>query len=752
MIKKKNKIKKILLILSILIVFLFLAILGIIMLFYNKYDLDINKLTSLNNGIRVYSASGSDTTLYNTNRSIVEIETLPEYVKNAFIDTEDKRFYSHNGYDIKRIAKSSFVNLTTKSKSQGASTISQQLIKNALLSNEKTYSRKIKEIVLSIKMEKEFSKDEILEMYLNTIYFGSNAYGIENASKIYFNKSAKDLSLNEACCLAGLIKAPGHYSPKTNYENSIERKNLVAKNMFDNNNISKQEYKTVINSNIMVAETKETDNSYEEEAIFEACRLLNLNERDLINKNYQIITFKQDDLQKKVVEINNNVVQNAEINTNSSLDSLSVVANNNGKVLAYYSNSNYNLHNLKRQPASTLKPLAVYLPCFELNILSPASLILDEKINYNGFSPNNADKTFHGYVSCRTALSNSLNIPAVKALDYLGVKKAKETLTNLGINITQSDLNLSLALGSVKYGVNLLDLLSAYMAIANLGQYTNLCFVDKILDQYGKIIYSHEEYLTQIADDASCYLITDILKDSAKTGTAKRLNSLNLPIASKTGTACSEHGNTDLFNLAYTTEHTMLTWIADIDKNILSSSLLSSSQPTDINKEICSYLYSENKPSDFILPKTIENSAYDLVEYEKNHILVKPNHSIERYIAYDYFKIDNLPKQNDCQDKLDFIVSLDKSGAVISFDAKKHNSYIVMKHTKDGCKTLDTIYGQNGKVLIKDNDIFRLDNIEYYIADSNNEIISDIKKIRPKDFLINMLNNEILSSKKKWLV
>ena len=182
--KQNKKIKKILLTISILIAVLFLSIFLLITYFYNKYDLDVDTLTSVNNGVVIYSSTGKESTLYNTNRSIVKLDSLPDYVPKAFIDVEDKHFYSHNGYDLKRIIKAGLVNITTRSKSQGASTISQQLIKNALLSNEKTYQRKLEEIVLSVKMEKEFSKDEILAMYLNTIYFGANAYGIENASRI----------------------------------------------------------------------------------------------------------------------------------------------------------------------------------------------------------------------------------------------------------------------------------------------------------------------------------------------------------------------------------------------------------------------------------------------------------------------------------------------------------------------------------------------------------------------------------------
>jgi len=752
MTNKKHKFKRFLIILCCLISFLFFAIFVTVSILFAKFDLDKEKLTSLNNGIKVYSSSGLETTLYNTNRSIVEIETLPNYVKNAFIDIEDKRFYSHNGYDVKRIIKSSFVNIMSKSKSQGASTISQQLVKNALLSNEKTYSRKIKEIVLATKMEKEFNKDEILEMYLNTIYFGSNAYGIENASKVYFNKSAKELTLNEACCLAGLIKAPGQYSPKTNYNNCIERKNLVAKNMLNSGNITQNEYEYVCSLGIELTNFKENDNSYEKESIFEACRLLNISERELINKNYQIITFKNDALQNEVIKSNNQIVEQAQINTNSTLDSLSVVSNNDGHVLAYYSNSNYNLHNLTRQPASTLKPLAVYLPCFKHNILSPASQILDEEINYNGFSPKNADKTFHGYVSCRESLSHSYNIPAVKALDYLGVKKSKETLESLGINITNSDLNLSLALGAVKNGVKLMDLLAGYLVLANQGYYTNLCFVNKILDENGKEIYSHDNFKTKVISAEDCFLVNDILKDCAKKGTAKRLETLNMPIASKTGTASNNNGNTDLFNIAYSSQHSMLTWIADIDKTNLPSNLLSSSQPTDINKLICNYLYSNNPPPDFIVPENIIRTSYDTVELEDNHILVKPNHQIERYMAYDYFKLDNLPQEYLNDDNLEFFVDVDKSGAIINLKTKKTNIYNINKRTKNSNNVLKTFNEQNGTQQLKDNNIFTYNEIEYYITNENGDIISEIITIKPKDYLINLFNNEMLSSKKKWLV
>ena len=748
----KRNLKRFLLINSI-IVLIVVTCLGIgFFILYKKYDLNTAKLTSLNNGIAVYSSIGQETTLYNTNRSIIKLESLPDYVINAFIDVEDKRFYEHNGYDLKRIIKAGFVNLTTKSKSQGASTISQQLIKNALLSNEKTYSRKIQEIILSIKVEKQFEKKEILEMYLNTIYFGSNAYGIENASKIYFNKSAKDLTLNEACCLAGLIKSPAYYSPRTNYDNAIKRRNLVAALLLENSHISQEEYNNVLKEDLNLSNKNNFDHSYEEEAIFEACKLLNISERELINKNYQIITFKDDSIQKDVIQANNDIIIKNETSLNTDLDSISIVVNNDNQVIAYYVNSNYNLHNMKRQPASILKPLAVYLPAISHNILSPASPILDESINYKGFAPQNADQSFHGYVTAKQALSDSLNIPSVKILDCLGLKKSKDMLANLGINIEKADLNLTLALGAVKNGVSLFDVVSAYSTIANQGYYSPITFVNKILDENGNIIYSHDDYKEKVVDSESCFLLTDMLKQTSLTGTAKRFESLNLPIASKTGTANNGKNNTDIYNVAYSTEHTMLTWIANIKDNVLPQEMLSSSQPTDINKRIIQHLY-PNSVKDFEIPDLVENLPYDLIEFEVNHRLVKPSHTNERYIAYDYFKKDNIPIEiENIIDKVDINLNVEKNGVFISFTTKRNVEYKLYKEINDKKILIASIKDKTDLFEILDNDVFQFEAIKYYIENENNQKISEIYTVRPKDYLVNLLNNQILSGKNKWYI
>lgn len=748
--KKHKFFKRFLICFSVAFLIMFGSAFTYFVVLYNHYDLDINKLTSVNNGIKVYSASGKDNTLYNSNRSIVDIDSLPQYVLNAFVDVEDKRFYSHKGFDLKRIAKAGLVNLTSKSKSQGASTISQQLIKNALLSNEKTYKRKLKEIVLAIKLEKQFSKQQILEMYLNTIYFGQNAYGIENASRVYFGKSAKNLTLNEACCLAGIIKSPAKYSPINNYNNAVNRKNLVAKFMLAQNSITQQEYTQIVDCGLNIATEQETDFSYEREAIYEACTLLNITERELINADYEIVTNKQDDLQKQLVEANKQVISAAKTSTGQNLDSVSIVASNDGKVLAYFVGSKYNLHNMRRQPASILKPLAVYLPCIKHNILSPATQILDEPINYNGFSPKNADGKYMGFVSVRDALAQSLNIPAVKALDYVGLEKSISLLADLGINLSKIDHNLSLALGATADGVKLNQIVSAYTTIANMGEYRPVCFVSKILNKQGKIVYSAQDYCEKVVDDASCFLLTDCLKQTSKTGTARRFADLDFDVAAKTGTAFDGTYNTDLYNVAYTTKHTVLTWIANIKDNKLDNNLHSSCQPTEINKMILQNLYKTHRPCNFITPNGIEKFAYDLEEYQTNHTIVAPQTDKERFVAYDYFKAEMKPKQMQNSVDNNFIVDLNKSGCYIYFDAKKFNDYTIVKTLQNKSTELAKISEKSGSVELKDSDIFKYDEITYSLL--CNDTLAATTTIRPKDYLLGLIESQMLNGKSKWFV
>lgn len=744
--KHWKKINRLFIKLCIFICIIFCGALCGFTILYNSYNLDLSKLTAKNNGIYVYAKDKKSETLYNSNRGIIEIDKLPNYVINAFVDVEDKRFFEHNGYDLKRIVKSTIVNLQTKSKSQGASTISQQLIKNSLLSNEKTYTRKLKEVILSMKMEKKFSKMEILEMYLNTIYFGSNAYGIENASQIYFGKSASDLTIAESCTLAGIIRSPKLYSPIINKENAKKRRNLVAKIMLNANHLSNEEYQEVLNTEITTKKQENSNQDYIREAILEACSLLSISERELINSQYSIETYEDINAQKLVNTSNFNTIKQYEDDLNTNVDSVSMLMDNAGHIIAYIENSDYDLHNMKRQLASTIKPFAVYLPCIKHNMLTSKTHILDEEIDYSNFKPKNADGKFHGYVTAEYALSHSLNIPSVKLLDSIGLKEAKKTLDDFGLNVSRDDMNLTLALGATKNGETLRNLCHAYSILSNQGIDKGATFVKAIYDKSGNTVYKNEDYSETVESADNCFLLTDMLKETAKTGTARRLNDLNLPIAAKTGTASTTNGCTDVYSIAYTTEHTLLTWAGNISNTYLNSTIKSSTLPTDVNKTVLEKLYA-NSPDDFIVPESIVKLPYDRSILENEHIIVSPTREHERYNDYAYFK-SSLPPQKYVNDNLNLSVEVDKSGATITF-----SPLINAKLIKITDKDYILIENTNEKVIGEyiDNDIFRFDEITYYI-ETNAGITGEKVKIRPKDYLATLLEKEILSNKRKWYV
>ena len=754
----KNVVKKVFIVIFLSIALLILSAMLFLGVSYTNAKLNIDKLTTVNSGIKLYPSNylkEQENYSYNLDRKIIDTKDLNDYTINAFIDIEDKRFYSHNGYDLKRIAKSALVNLKEKNKSQGASTITQQLVKNTLLSNEKTYERKVKEIMLAIKIEKEFTKDEIMNMYLNTIYFGSNAYGIENASQIYFNKSAKELTLNESAILAGLIKSPKKYSPKLNPENCFDRKNLVLKQMLENNHITKQEYDENINKNVECSSYFNSyDNSYYQQAIIEACKLLNITEKDLIRNNYQIITFLDTDLHNKIKTIYEQL--------NFECDKLTIVANNNGEILTYIGNSMYDLSEMKRSPASTIKPFAVYLPLFEHNMMYSITPVLDEEIDFDGYSPKNYNNKYSGWISAKNALANSLNIPVVKLLNVLSVEKSVDFLTNLGINIDENDHNLSLALGGLTKGISPKNLLELYTILQNNGTKTNLRFVDKILDENGHIVYDNTTVQNKVCDAENAYLVTDMLMEATKSGTAKQMSNLEYQVASKTGTNSVNGNIIDLYNISYTSDISVLSWLGDATNKGINN-LSSSFEATNLNKKILQSVYINKKPANFIKPERVVEKEIDLLEYNLNHrVVLATDITPERYRKKELFNVNHMPVSDNSiyqSPNLDFEVNLTNSGANIKLNTSEVFYYEIVK-IADGTKTTLPV---NSYVIcneVIDEKVFCYDKINYQVKAThkytNESYESKIIEVYPKEYLLSTIKNQEiiydLSGKKRWYV
>ncbi|MEG1609449.1 MAG: transglycosylase domain-containing protein, partial [Clostridia bacterium] len=269
----------------------------------NNIKLDKNKLLLSRNNVVVKDCVGdniSNDLMFNT----IEMSNLNDYTKQAFIVLEDKRFYSHNGIDTTRMVGAMLANLKSNSIAQGGSTITQQLIKNTHLTNEKTMRRKFNEIGLSLQIERQYNKNDILSMYLNTIYFGEGAYGINNAAKTYFNKTADNLSIEESATLVAIIKAPTYYNPTVNIAKCKERRNIVLKLMRDSDVINQQQYEDAIDKDIVVkiSERTKDNSSYVNSAIIEASKALGMSQLEILNQKYIISTYLDSDTQKKLIE------------------------------------------------------------------------------------------------------------------------------------------------------------------------------------------------------------------------------------------------------------------------------------------------------------------------------------------------------------------------------------------------------------------------------------------------------------------
>ncbi len=707
--KKLKKVSKIIFIsLSIIFAVTILSCVGYY--FAITYGVSLNKEkiedAKTNNSLIIFDKNKNKITP--SSEAYIEINNLSADTKNAFISAEDKRFYNHNGIDYIRVAGALVSNIKSKNFSEGASTISQQLIKNTLLSSEKTISRKLKEFKLARALEKEYSKDEILEMYLNNIYFGNGAYGIENAAIHYFGKSASKLTLSESALFAGTINAPSYYDIQNNFEKALERRNLILTLMFDNGKISEEKMNQAKSEEIVLNITKTTNNNYiYNEILEEASKILNKTENELKNSDIEI----QTDTDLSLTEtINNNIKSNyPEIN---SYNCATMIIDNNSNLITSVTGNKKTL-NSKKQPGSTIKPILIYAPAFEKNIVSPATKLLDEEININGYQPQNADGKNHGFVSVREALKNSYNIPAVKLLNEVGIIDAQEFAKKLNIEFDNSDNNLAIALGGFTNGLSLKQLADAYSSFANNGEFSESSYISQITKN-NKVLYKKNNTKTKVMNSSTAYLITDILKDCSKTGTAKRLKDFSFDVASKTGTVgkSNSNKNTDAFCISYTTNHTIITYIGD--KN-LPSSINGSTYPTLINKSILSNLYKSEKPKNFTKPNTVTTKNIDLIDY-KNNIVSETNNT--EISLEEIFSNTFLPKPTDRTPNLNLeVFNFENRKPILSFFTSKNYTYNIIRKEKNKEEIISSLNTDEISKITKFEDISAKNNeiYEYFV-------------------------------------
>lgn len=613
----------------LIFIFLSLAIVGIGFLTYlflsvSNVKLDNDKLINLNRSITYFDRYGKEISEITNEIEVTEISKINDYTKNAFIAIEDKRFYSHNGVDFKRLIGSFVTNLFSLSFKEGASTISQQLIKNTHLTSEKTLKRKIAEIKLAMELEKKYSKEEILEKYLNTIYFGNNCYGITSASKFYFDKAPENLSLNESAILASIIKAPSIYTP-INSTKTFERKNLVLKEMKDQGYISNLEYSE--NVKIYPNQINKNVNNIKKKFDFlymakkEVSNFTKSN--SFIKNNLNVYTTLDNNLQK--------ILEEKIDNLDCKYDVSAILMNSNGEILSYYSTCG----DIKRQIGSIIKPLLVYAPAIERNVITPYSTLCDEKTDFNGYSPSNYNDKYYGNVTVKYSLAKSLNTCAVKILNSNGIDNSIKYLQKMGIKVNENDKTFALALGSTSDGEKLSNIVSAYGTFLNDGYFVKAHTIKKVSTKNSILTINNIEKNKVFSSDTT-FLINDMLKFTVTDGTAKKLNYLNYNLCSKTGTVGTQNGNTDAYNISYNTEYVLGCWVGKSQGGNMENNITGATLPTTLASQIWQEIYSNKSlPNDFVVPSSIKEVDIDKISFNSDGTIeladeLTPNRYIEK--------------------------------------------------------------------------------------------------------------------------
>jgi penicillin-binding protein 2A len=566
----------------------------------------------------IYDQDGKIASNVLTNRTKgVVVDELPKHVGAAVVAIEDERFYEHGGFDIKGITRAFFSNLFAGSITGGGSTITQQLTKNALLSPEKTYKRKIEELFLAVKIEKVYEKDEILQMYLNQVYFGSGSWGISQATRKYFNKDIDDISISEAATLAALLQAPNALDPYKHYDHALERRNVVLAKMKEHGMISQEEYKIAIAEQINLEDGGgsfiERKYPYYVDAVLdEAINEFGLTQEEILTRGYRIHTEMDQNLQTILEKIyqrdayfpngkSDAIVQSGAVLLDPSTGGvLGLVGGREETVFRGFNRATH----LKVQPGSTIKPLVVYTPALEEGY-SPTTMLIDEPTSFGEYKPENASKKYQGKVPLYEAIEKSLNVPTVWLLNQISLKKGTDALKRFGIPVEKEDENLAIALGGMHHGISPLQLAEAFSTFPNGGKRNDGHLITKIVGPTGDVIAKRSVKSVKVTSKEIADDITSMLLNVVESGTGKGTKIPGMQIAGKTGTTqlpySDINGAKDQWFVGYTPSIVGAIWLG-YDKTDRNHYLSKSSSENAV--PIFRAIMEEAKP--FIAPEEFE--------------------------------------------------------------------------------------------------------------------------------------------------
>lgn len=556
------------------------------------------------------------TTLHSDqNRLPIDINKVPQNLQNAFIAAEDNRFYEHIGIDPIGIFRAIFANLTNRGIAQGGSTITQQLAKNAFLSQEQTLKRKIQEAMLALEIEHKYSKKEILEMYMNQIYFGQGAYGIQTAAKTYFNKDVNELTLTQCAMLAGLPKSPNYYSPFNNLNEAKKRKNVVLDQMVKYGYVSAAEAEDAKNQDLGLSKSHQSKEADEYASFIDYVSqqvAKKYGDDALYKEGLKIYTTMDVDKQHAAVRAMRNLPNNYTDENGLTQPQAAIVSIDpkTGHILAMVGGRGQDSFNRAsmavRQPGSAFKPF-VYLTALQHD-MTPDTTMDDQPVTYGSWSPKNVGGSYSGTMALSDALAHSVNTIAVQLADKVGTKNIIANAKKMGITtLDAKDDNLAMALGGLTKGVTPLEMASAYGTFANKGVHVKPTAIVKILDRNGNVLedastLEKEETKTRVMSEREAYEMTTMLEGVIDHGTGTAA-AIGRPAAGKTGTT---DDNKDAWFVGYTPDIVTAVWIGDDTGSHSLGEIYGGTIPAEIWKDYMSSATSDESGGDFSAPSGME--------------------------------------------------------------------------------------------------------------------------------------------------
>lgn len=614
---------------------------------YSKL-MSIDETTFTRNGnTEIYDASGDLIGKIGNEKYIyADISEISPYITNGYIAQEDKNFYTHFGIDIKATARATYALIKNKGEiTQGGSTITMQVVKNNLLSQERTYERKILEMMLALQIEKRYDKSRIMEFYCNTNYYGNGCYGVEGASQYYFGKSAKMLTLAEAAMLVGTSNSPNNYNPVVSYEKATAKKEEVLASMLADGMIKNQEYQKALKEkpkivmysentvkenammtyamhcvtlkmmNLAGIEMKYTFDSEQDYEDYKALYQAQYNETYEKVKvgGYKIYTSMRRDVQKKLQKSVDEGLKDFKSKKDGiyEMQGAAVCIDNNSQmVIAIVGGRNgkgsFNRgYQAKRQPGSAIKPLLDYAPAINEGVVIPSTIIKDKEVDYDGYKPQNAGKSYSGDVTVRTALTRSINTVAVQTYDMVGKETAMSYLGNMNFSsLTYTDQQvMSAAIGGLTLGVTVDDMARGYAILANDGEMEEDGCILKIVNNAGKNIYKHRSAKKRIFTDDTAFIMSDMLQGvfNESSGTAHKMKPDSQVYAGKTGTT---NDMKDAWFCGYSEYYTTCVWTGyDTPKSV--SGMYGSTYPLEIWSSFMEKMHAKLPKREFFPSATV---------------------------------------------------------------------------------------------------------------------------------------------------